>query len=738
METSRCKAGTTSRKETMLEADIDFDTYISRSSTIQAGPISEPMAWTDPLLGLSEASNNTFNTFITQQDVARDFDLEMNPEHDLGRRFDLASGDEDQIWFEDDHNPQSEAEKQAPETKPDMNNSEVLTLYTELLLFSKNESSDPSLRFRDCSLARKNILKPLASNLGLLLSHSNNFKDVIVSKQSDLLFQDPPTKVHGLTLDAQLSQAPLVDFLQTETNIASPRNSFNFQPDRGNVSMDPSTLDLNYGVAEDQLQKDHVAEANVSVGNGSSRNRSPLMSALSAEIVTLREVGACWRCKILRKKCDLENPCKACPKPDLRSLWQVVGCRRGTIIEQVRPILLCSNANVDSVPAGISLAEQRACERRLKMAKVVLDIANERLLIVSTKQENTIQKTILEYCCPAVKLLDPSNHSLEQNDSGTAILCIVWGLVDCPTVKSVLDTSSVEVVSGLLKAATNFESEYADTGLISVSIASLRYCVDALRIYAEGFLMTFPHTTCSREKCRLGCLHNLRATINAYLEEFSRVILRRENLQNERSWWLHCFYSLCIQAYVRRCLIFIEKKLSPQPSSSSIRMTAAENSPAFGYLQLAIRLFTAAAAGFDPLASTWILEEPPEALSSDLGLLKDYRHAQRALQSTHWAFHDSVLQPGMADVCGYCGEEFPRSEPGMDLSGDSQASLEDWDERFRHLLEVHKFKECNTGKKFFRADHFRQHLKHSHAGTSGKWTNMLENACMEEAEPAIP
>lgn len=39
-------------------------------------------------------------------------------------------------------------------------------------------------------------------------------------------------------------------------------------------------------------------------------------------------------------------------------------------------------------------------------------------------------------------------------------------------------------------------------------------------------------------------------------------------------------------------------------------------------------------------------------------------------------------------------------------------------------------------KKFFRADHFRQHLKHSHAGTPGKWTNILENACMKE-EPQV-
>lgn len=49
-----------------------------------------------------------------------------------------------------------------------------------------------------------------------------------------------------------------------------------------------------------------------------------------------------------------------------------------------------------------------------------------------------------------------------------------------------------------------------------------------------------------------------------------------------------------------------------------------------------------------------------------------------------------------------------------------------------HLQEVHKFGECNHTKKYFRADHFRQHLRHNHAGTSGKWTNMLENACMKD------
>ncbi|ORX98533.1 hypothetical protein BCR34DRAFT_628380 [Clohesyomyces aquaticus] len=92
-----------------------------------------------------------------------------------------------------------------------------------------------------------------------------------------------------------------------------------------------------------------------------------------------------------------------------------------------------------------------------------------------------------------------------------------------------------------------------------------------------------------------------------------------------------------------------------------------------------------------------------------------------ALAGVRAAFHPSPTHAAAADMCGYCGEEF--TNPA------------NWDVRSEHLNHVHKFGECNQAKKFFRADHFRQHLKHSHAGTSGKWTNMLENACMKDEPP---
>ncbi|KAK3113078.1 hypothetical protein LTR53_009977 [Teratosphaeriaceae sp. CCFEE 6253] len=102
--------------------------------------------------------------------------------------------------------------------------------------------------------------------------------------------------------------------------------------------------------------------------------------------------------------------------------------------------------------------------------------------------------------------------------------------------------------------------------------------------------------------------------------------------------------------------------------------------------------------------------------------LRKHSWSCAALSGPEAAFHQTSTNG--ADVCGYCGDEF--SNPPQ------------WDIRAEHLNHVHKFGECNQAKKFFRADHFRQHLKHSHAGTSGKWTNLLEGACMKDEPPPEP
>lgn len=60
------------------------------------------------------------------------------------------------------------------------------------------------------------------------------------------------------------------------------------------------------------------------------------------------------------------------------------------------------------------------------------------------------------------------------------------------------------------------------------------------------------------------------------------------------------------------------------------------------------------------------------------------------------------------------------------------ATNEDWAERLVHLQDVHKFGKCDKEKKFFRADHFRQHITHAHDGITGNWMAFLERACYAE------
>lgn len=87
------------------------------------------------------------------------------------------------------------------------------------------------------------------------------------------------------------------------------------------------------------------------------------------------------------------------------------------------------------------------------------------------------------------------------------------------------------------------------------------------------------------------------------------------------------------------------------------------------------------------------------------------------------AWISSSSQTDNFDICGYCGKDY--------------SSSTDWNTKTDHSRFYHKHGECNLKKKFFRADHFRQHLKHSHSGLSGRWTNVLENSCMVDEEPNV-
>ena len=82
------------------------------------------------------------------------------------------------------------------------------------------------------------------------------------------------------------------------------------------------------------------------------------------------------------------------------------------------------------------------------------------------------------------------------------------------------------------------------------------------------------------------------------------------------------------------------------------------------------------------------------------------------------SLHCQMLNGPSNDVCGYCGERFSNFPCDMEA-------------RSEHLTHVHRFNTCKRTK-FFRLDHFRQHLILRHNGKNGHWIHELENACMND------
>ncbi|KAI2630237.1 hypothetical protein GGS26DRAFT_103160 [Hypomontagnella submonticulosa] len=722
-----------------------------------------------------------------------------------------------------------------------------------------------------------------------------------------------------------------------------------------------------------------------------SSRPTPQRSSWDGLSRTLKEVGACWRCKILRKKCDPDQPCKACPRSGTsNSRWQSVGCKRGTLLDHVSNISLCpktttaDKSNVNRTPNATQQTQKTPEDYRLELC---LRDALGRLDSISTSANDTYTKIVLEILCSPMNLSTDTPLSLRNDVEGNTIH-IAWGLVEVTSAKDILHIKSLEHTFDVIKAAVTYEMEYGLSQAVPIAIDCLKSCIDILRLHDGGHLTPGLHRNCIPTKCQVQPFQNLSSKIKSFTDELSKVIFRKENRLHEKRWWLSAFYSLWLQSYVRRTVRFIEiqSKAQLNPEIKNACST---------YLLLALELFDATSAAFDPLMTVWSLEDEPPNM--DLRLMKYYRLAQKALfseqlaydtcssidylrrlyddidipltlntggnrvssstwsirndpqsrdtfnpklstlqpyrqpssgkfsvpvrtgsgakrragspledvglmqrngssssildgrdmhsrgisiasprspmssaysfacgtsYSTRWdsgdslaemaklfgtsppnhreqfsylspsrehrpslhykssnesflelprnlnkrrpatsaakddprgrficeccpkkpkrfdtmeelsaheaerryecgycgnrfkskneaerhensihvrrqawtcsniqsigymnLFQESINQPGVADTCGYCGEDFLRS-------GGGEASENDWEERLNHVREAHKFGECNSAKKFFRADHFRQHLKHSHGATLGRWIGALESICM--------
>ncbi|KAL5319024.1 hypothetical protein ACEPPN_014094 [Leptodophora sp. 'Broadleaf-Isolate-01'] len=205
---------------------------------------------------------------------------------------------------------------------------------------------------------------------------------------------------------------------------------------------------------------------------------------------------------------------------------------------------------------------------------------------------------------PGLAALNPLNE---------CILAIAWELFDYPF--SCFDITETGDLGGLDQ-------------LIAQSLICLRSCLEALRIKASGFLGKQRHVSCNSGLCKFECLEYVKLNISLYFDELSRVFFKKENMRNKTTWWLSAFYSFCIQSFVRRALLELEKE-------SLVFATLASRD----YLRDPVQLFVAISSLDDPLIRPLARDLSGKVKTNAMvegPNLDDYEEARLAVGQNTW------------------------------------------------------------------------------------------------------
>ncbi|KAH6854729.1 hypothetical protein B0I37DRAFT_300160 [Chaetomium sp. MPI-CAGE-AT-0009] len=509
-------------------------------------------------------------------------------------------------------------------------------LRRQLSLLSKGWAGD-EIRFKNCDPAKAVVLHTLAMELGLGYNHDVRSREVSMSRlEPTQALTQPRPSPHRLSssfsrssteLDSALCLPGLPVVLEHQTFDATAE--FIQQPDSQSTQpAEPANNDQplvrrpsRSERISDSISK-HVSTLKTSISKGG--RRGPLSENGRRDMRALEAAGgACWRCKVLRRKCDPGTPgtpaslpgsCRCClqsvPMPHLGEdapLWPLIGCRRGPLRDSAPPQLLCPE------PKPLQRCDTSSLARRCRSIGVA-----ERCLLSAESQRLADMKAVLEGA-DKLSITDPASQasftsfiesgryhrgSLKRsysvgNSSVTyteLIAIIAWELAENQPLLPALEIKSWESFMNMLETASQYESQVGNTSLVILSMICLRHCLEALRLNSANLLSPRAHEDCGGGQCQVECIHNLRSRVAAYVDELSSVIFNKENMRDRR-WWLSTFYSLYIQSYVRHALIIIEKQLR-FPSSDDV---PAEDLTTTQYLHLPAVLFTAASAKYDPL-----------------------------------------------------------------------------------------------------------------------------------------
>ena len=392
-------------------------------------------------------------------------------------------------------------------------------LRRQLSLLSKGWAGD-EIRFKNCDPSKAVVLHALAMELGLGYNHDVMSREVSMARLGPAqvaskpqasprrLSSSLPLPRSSTELDSALCLPglPAVPEFQT-LDLASNqtiKEQAAVQAVQSGVMSKEQQLTRRPSRSEritDSISK-HVSTLKTSIAKGG--RRGPLTENGRRDMRALEAAGgACWRCKVLRRKvsytffspfddrcaqrantpqCDPGSPCRCClqsvPMPHLGEdapLWPLIGCRRGPLRESISPQLLCPGpkppqhrgAGTASAPTrrcpSVDVAERcllSAESQRLADMKAVLEGASYKLSITDPALKTCFSSFIEEGQYRDRLALQRSYTSRGRSVTYTELIAIIaWELAENQVLLSSLEIKSWESFISMLETAGIYESE---------------------------------------------------------------------------------------------------------------------------------------------------------------------------------------------------------------------------------------------------------------------------------------
>lgn len=299
--------------------------------------------------------------------------------------------------------------------------------------------------------------------------------------------------------------------------------------------------------------------------------------------------------------------------------WQEVGCQRGALGANYKPVKLCPSA--DPPEAGSEpnqLEEEGWAAKQAEANRLWEDEMRTRCAEIGTTRLRIHRKNysphfplaqlpVLFLKGPAlkqqvIKAMKELASSLEEPKRKQEVFMVLYhaslyeeclGEQTSHTVRTIYQSKSPD--SNLFAGLASNKSP-----LILLSNRCLNHSLDAIRSQPSPATL---HRACKPQRCGLHSIAKLQQSSSRYVNILHDVMFSKWGLSNHRYWWLAIFYSLCIQSLVRVNLI----KLSERVQSSPRNLDQCSNARL--YLHPFISLLEAASAEYDPLTMVDHLSE---------------------------------------------------------------------------------------------------------------------------------